>query len=233
MILKGTLKLFLCSLITLSAFKAIAVGEVNKDRQEYLTARTMLGVIPIQTGLGVKVVIRAVAPNSTAVVMGIKPNDKLLTIDNQEIPDFGGLINLLSNKKVNESVRFSVERDGKIIILEGKMQARTQEKSDNAKVVYDTVFWNKQRLRSIIYTPNQVLKENSKAPAIFYIQGYTCDSIDYGYSPNITTLQLINQFIKAGYVVYRAEKFGVGDSKGAMQCRDVNFTEEVAGFTAA
>ncbi|MGB0495069.1 MAG: PDZ domain-containing protein [Kangiellaceae bacterium] len=220
-------------IITLSGNASIQASDNQAEHLQPLPTSTMLGVRPVSSDAAEKVTVQAVAAGSSAAEIGILVQDKLIELDGKAIKDFDHLIQTLANKRVGDQVSFVVDRNGKLVTLTGKMKARTREKSDIALVDYATVYWNNQRIRTITYTPQAILTNNQKAPAIFYLQGYTCGSIDYGFIPKITTLQLIKQFVEAGFIVYRAEKLGVGDSRGNLHCNDVDFTTEVAAFTAS
>ena len=206
---------------------------VNSKERLPLPQQGVLGLSPVTTEAGVKVKIRQVFPGTTASDLKLETDDILLTINGTEVADFSHLLTILPKITVGAPVKVAIERKGKQQVLRGIMHGRPREKSDIAEVVYDTLYWNEQRIRTVVYTPHQVLKNKQKAPAIFYLQGYTCDSVEYGRSPKVTMLQMINQFVEAGYLVYRAEKLGVGESQGTLNCTDVDFTTEVSAFVGA
>ncbi len=198
-----------------------------------LAQKSFLGIRPVETTQKQLVVIQTVFPNSTASALQIKVNDILLSLNEKKIDDFTSLLALLRTHKVGDNLKLVVKRKDQQVTLKGKMIGRPREKSEIAKVDYSEVHWNNQRMRSITYTPNDIVEQNSKAPAIFYVQGYTCDSMEYGMTPNATPLQLINQFVSAGFIVHRVEKLSVGESQGSLKCSEIDFTTEVSAFTAS
>lgn len=214
-------------------FKAVFVyAEVPSKESQILPEKAFLGVVAESRDRNLPVVIQRVLANSTAENLGLKVGDQLQTMNGIKINDFGDLLTILKDVDVGEIFKVTVARDNKKINLIGTMVGRPREKSDYAQVDYSVVNWNNQRMRSITYTPNTTLQNNVASPAIFYLQGYTCDSIDYAMIPNFTSLQLIKQFVKAGFVVHRVEKLGVGESLGTLSCDDIDFSTEVAAFVA-
>ena len=193
----------------------------------------MLGLAPTTTQANEAVTVQRTLPGSTADRLGLQQNDKLISINKKPIKDFNALISEIEHIPVGARMEVEIERQGKTLSLSGIMSGRPRETSELAEVSYDTLHWQNQRIRTIKHTPKSVSNNGKKAPAIFYLQGYTCDSIDYGGAPEITMLQMLNQFVKAGYIVYRAEKLGVGESDGTLDCLEIDFKTVSAAFTGA
>jgi len=195
-----------------------------------LPRSTLLGIMPEQTGNNQSVVLHSIIPNSTASKLGLQAGDKILNINDQDITGFGDVISAVRTLRADHAIEVTIERDDKKLTKSGLMQPRPYERSEHAEVIYDVVSYEGNKLRSIVYKPN-TLKE--KAPAIFFIQGYTCGSIDMGIMPEATTKQLVDQFAAAGYVTFRVEKPGVGDSQSERNCDQIDFTTESIAFTEA
>ncbi len=106
---------------------------------------------------------------------------------------------------------------------------RPRERPGDIQVVYDAVDAPEATLRSLVTIPNG---NTRKLPAILFLQGFDCSSVDWPLpEPNLTR-ELIYRLTRAGFVVMRSEKSGVGDSTGTA-CRDVGFRDEVSLFTSA
>ena len=195
-----------------------------------LSRGTLLGVLPEQPSNGQSIGLQRVLANSTASSLGLKAGDRILKINNQTLANFSELIAVVQPLKAKQPISVTFERNGKTMTRKGSMQPRPYEVSDNAEVLYGSVDYEGNQLRAITYKPNGV---QGKAPAIFFIQGYTCGSIDMGMIPEATTKQLVEQFAAAGYVVFRVEKPGVGDSQSKQHCNDLNFSNEAKAFTHA
>ena len=177
------------------------------------------------------VTIQQVAPNSSASDMGIRSNDIISKFNGQKVQSFGDLIAVLSSLRAGDQLTATIVRGEKIIDVKGTLKPAPQDRSDEFNVIHSSVELGKDTLRSIIYTPKKLVK-GKKYPALYFIQGYTCDSVEWGRAPNLTIRQALESVVSAGYVVYRIEKFGVGDSSGPTQCGQVDFTTELSGFEA-
>ncbi|WP_372765919.1 PDZ domain-containing protein [Pseudoalteromonas sp.] len=225
-------KSILLLLTTLSVFnpytKSYAI-ETKTTVLNELPRATLLGVMPNQSADNQGVTLAHIAPNSTASTLGLKVGDVITEVNGVKTNDFQALLSNVRPLKSGDDIRISFLRDKKALTVSNKMQPRPYEISDYAHVEYNAVSYEGNTLRSIVHVPKH-LKTSQQAPAIFFIQGYTCDSIDYGMLPNITTRQMIDQFTQAGYVVYRIEKPGMGDSISEKPCRDIDFTTESKAF---
>jgi pimeloyl-ACP methyl ester carboxylesterase len=196
-----------------------------------LKSQSLFGVMGQAHESGQGIAVQSVLPDSTAQVLGLQAGDIIITVNQQQLNDFQQLIGLVRVLVVGDQLTIKVLRADKEQILQGKMLGKPQEKHDQYQVLYDTVDYKNNTMRSMIYKPLD-LKPGEKRPALFYVQGYTCQSIDYAMIPQITMQQLLNQVVLSGYVVYKMEKLGVGDSTGELDCLQVDFSEEMAGFLA-
>jgi dienelactone hydrolase len=110
--------------------------------------------------------------------------------------------------------------------LKGKAVGRPIEISETGEVVYDSFKTEGHHIRTIWHFPAQI----KKPPVVFFLQGYICQSTDFGASPQNPAKKLIDDWVKAGYAVYRMEKAGQGDSISRKACMDMNFNEELELF---
>jgi len=206
------------------------------DLSKPLQSRPFLGVTggvePPNSTNGA--LIDRVIPGGTGDKLTLKPGDLITSINAITLRNFQHLVENLRNVNVNDDLILEVIRHDKKVKLAGKLQARPKETVDpnsSYEIFYDSVNINNNRLRSIVYRP-KLSGKNQKFPALYFVQGYTCDSIDYGFLPNLTSHQLLNTIAEAGYVVYKIEKFGIGDSIGDKHCSQIDFSTELAGFNA-
>lgn len=199
-----------------------------------LNRAPLFGLAPVSAQSGEKVVVRYTLPEGTASQLGIQENDEVVSVNGTAINDFSGLMSALQGLSTGARIHVDIKRNDKMLALRGSMLPKPYETSEFADVVYGSVSHNGDYLRSITYLPRH-LEAAVTAPAIYFLQGYTCDSIDYGMLPNVTTRQMIEQFVAAGYVVFRSEKPGVGDTAADInnpqkRCSQLNFSEENAAF---
>lgn len=225
---KGPLYLFLFLSILLntnSNAKSVKSIELPKE----LTRTSFLGLIPQSVETGEPVVVNDLHPQGTAINLGLLVGDQLITINGQTINDFPSLLPILNNIDEGQLISVAVLRDDKPIKLKAIAQSRPLEKGKEYTVNYDSFTWQKERIRTITYHPNNPRKDGA---SVFFIQGYTCDSIDYGMIPDISLTQLLSSYAQAGFTVMKMEKPGVGDSRGQLDCYQYDFTLENQAFLA-
>jgi len=104
-----------------------------------------------------------------------------------------------------------------------------REQPKDIQVLYDVVDAHEATLRSLVTSP---IGNTRKLPAILFLQGFDCASIEWPLLESNPVRELIYRLTRAGFVVMRSEKSGVGDSTGTA-CRDVGFRDEVSLFTSA
>lgn len=214
------------NLILFIFFLTLVISTANGTE---LTRASLLGLSPISANTSNSVIVRNTLAGGTASQLGMQENDQLISLNGNIIEDFPQLLSVIQKIPPGSKLTAKIKRNDEVIELSGSMQPRPYEKSQRADVVYGAFSHNQDILRSITYIPKD-LQPQKPAPAVYFIQGYTCGSIDYGMIPNVTTLQLIDQLVSAGYVVFRSEKPGVGDSQSTKPCSEINFTEESNAF---
>ena len=223
-------KLYLCFLIFLFVAADIQAQELQR--------KGMIGVQPApvdeamakEAGLpeprGLR--INNVVPSGTAAALGVKQGDILLKLNGIETDAFPQLIGAINTLWDGEKATAVVFRDGNEVALEGTVQPRPREQStDTVEVRYDSIDFMDGKLSTILTIP----KEGEKHPAILFIQGYPCSTVD-APSPNHPYRKLLYGLSERGYVVMRVEKPGMGDSRGTPDCQDLKILEETAAFEA-
>lgn len=79
----------------------------------------------VEDGKGVR--ITNVTDSSAAATMGIKEGDVMLTINGQAIDDFDDLVEFMDGKEPEESVQVRVQREGKEMMLNGKLGRKPRQ----------------------------------------------------------------------------------------------------------
>ncbi len=173
------------------------------------------------------ILVLEVVPHSTAESLKLKPQDVVTAINKQPVTTLPQLLEPFQKLHQHEPVAITVVRGKKKLNLKGKTVGRPLEKSDEkTELVYDQVKFGNGYLRAIVTRP----KGSGKFPAILFIPGYNCGSIDtynqgaYG--------KLIKGWNDKGYAVMRIEKSGMGDNENTAPCQDVDMYTEIATFEA-
>ncbi len=163
----------------------------------------------------------------TSLALKLQEKDLILKIGNDDFTSADEFILKFLAYTPDQEIQLTVLRGKKKLILKAKAVARPQETDDNAKVIYDEANYKEGQLRVII---NKPFKE-SKMPAMLFIPGYTCSSIDDlpNYHPY---KRIIDSYVDAGYVTLRIEKSGLGDSKNTPPCESCDLLDEIENFEA-
>ncbi len=196
------------------AFLGIKPQELNDSIARANKLETSAGILVLE-----------VLPNSTAEKLKLKPQDVITAINKTSVSKLPELLNPFQNMRESEPITLTVQRGRKKLNLKGKTVGRPLEKSDEkTEVVYDQVKFGNGYLRAIITKP----KGEGKFPAILFIPGYNCGSID---NYNVGAYgKLIKGWNEKGYAVMRIEKSGMGDSENTAPCVEVDMYTEIASF---
>lgn len=161
----------------------------------------------------------------TSKLLELKPDDAVLSINNQTISDVAALGQFINSAKEGLPIEVKLIRKGKLITLKGTIVGRPRETDANADVIYDSAPYKEGKLSVIINKP----RKEGKLPAVLFIPGYTCSSVD-GLSESHPYGRVVRKFSDAGYVVLRIEKSGLGDSENTPSCDDSHLYDEVDIF---
>ncbi len=171
-------------------------------------------------GVQVKKVVRATAAN-----VKLKAEDIILEINRQPITDLSTLQAFLDQQDSGTPANFLVLRGTKKMKLQGTFEGRPLETSAHAEVIYDQAPFREGQLRVIINKP----RKSEKMPALLFIPGYTCSSID-NLSDNHPYKRIIDAYAQAGFVTLRVEKSGLGDSRNTPACESCDLLDEIENF---
>jgi len=182
-------------------------------RVEYVTENGTSGCKVLQVARG------------TSLALKLQEKDLIVKIGNSTFASTDEFTQQFLTYSPNQEVQVTVLRGKKKRILKAKAVARPYETDDNATVIYDEVAYKGGQLRVII---NKPFREN-KMPAMLFIPGYTCSSIDDlpNYHPY---KRIVDAYVDAGYVTLRVEKSGLGDSKNTPPCESCDLLDEIENF---
>ena len=201
---------FLCSLLI--------VGYA----QESLPRRAWWGV-DFQDKDG-QVVLSAVTKGSPFEIAGAKTGDIILAIDHSDIHTSADFRTKLTGRHEGDALELIVQREGEERNLTLVAQAFPYEKAPGVIFEYGSFITRQgDHLRTIISRPE---KGKKRLPAILFIQWLSCDPVDAHPRYKDGNIQLIHDLSRAGFLVVRTEKPGVGDSKGKA-CNEYGFEYEL------
>jgi uncharacterized protein len=183
--------------------------------------------IDVEKGLK-GLVVDEVLKNSTGDNSGIKKGDVIMQINEIQTNSKADYIKVINNYREGASITCIVLRLGKSKKLKGIVIEKVREQYDNADVLYETVPFANGFLRSIIIKP----KTKKKVPMLFFIQGYTCSSIDNMGKDN-PYQKILEELVNRGYAICKVEKPGMGDCQGTGECDEIDYHTEQAAFQAA
>ena len=182
-------------------------------RVEYVTENGTSGCKVLQVARG------------TSVALKLQEKDLIVKIGNSTFASTAEFNQQFLTYSPNQEVQLTVLRGKNKLVLKAKAVARPYETDDNATVIYDEAPYKGGQLRVII---NKPIKEN-KMPAMLFIPGYTCSSID-DLSNNHPYKRIVDAYVDAGYVTLRIEKSGLGDSKNTPPCESCDLLDEIENF---
>jgi pimeloyl-ACP methyl ester carboxylesterase len=193
-----------------------------------LPRRPFLGVT-VQPAPDKHVRVSKIFPTSPAARSDLAVGDILLSLNGAPVESVDGFLAGVKSLKSNDRLTYRVQRGEKEMDVEVVLSEFPREQPSDIQVRYDVVETRDAMLRSIVTMP---IGNSRKLPSILYVQGWGCYSVDWPLpEPNLTR-ELVYGFTRAGFVVMRSEKSGMGDSTGT-PCRDVDFRDEVSLFTSA
>jgi uncharacterized protein len=174
------------------------------------------------------VYVQLVVEGSTAESIGVQPGDIILKANDFKAVSVSGFIDFIQQHGEGDPLDLEVLRDGEHIRLFGTMSGFPRETSPHAEVIYDQFAFDGGYVRTIIHRP----EEPGVYPVLFFIQGYTCGSMD-----NMRDLSPVRKLLESiserGFVVVKTEKAGVGDSRSHTPCSDMDLFTEVELFEAS
>jgi pimeloyl-ACP methyl ester carboxylesterase len=172
------------------------------------------------------VLISEVIANSTAEKTGFLKGDVLLKINNIETNVPAEVVKLVGTYRGGDPFTYELLRNKKIISGKSVLKEMVREQYSNIDMDYTATRSVAGVQRLIISKP----KTTKKSPAIVFIGGIGCYSLDNALDTTANETQLLNALTRAGFVCVRAEKPGVGDNAKCKPCAEVSFTEELDGY---
>ncbi|MBB4041951.1 hypothetical protein GGR34_003635 [Microvirga flocculans] len=181
------------------------------------------GLVPSGEGL----LIERVIPGSTAQKAGLQARDILLKLDQAPVRSSSDVVGAVRKKRAGDSVNLSLVRDGKVFEQQVSLIGFPPESSQDFETLYEAVESEGALRRTIITKP----KGAERRPAILFVGGIGCYSMDYPFNEKTPYRQILADLTRQGFATMRVEKTGMGDSMGE-PCMMANLDTEVAGYVA-
>lgn len=182
--------------------------------------------LKVGDGLAVTVIV----PNSTVANLGLKVGDIITLVNQKTFSRPEDLVAFAQTIYEGDNLEISYISNGEKLTKKAAAKPKPKETSDYADIRYEAVDFELGTLRTIIHIPKG---KSGKLPTIFYLQGYPCSSQEFAPNTKNALKMALDDWVKAGYVVYRVERPNMGDSRTKKDCRDTDYEEELAGNIAA
>ncbi len=231
--LTGWVRGLVCGLLVVAgASVSVAVAGFGDGAGEPLPRRATLGA-GFRPGNAGGMAVTTVVPTGAAAKAGLKVGDEVVAVAGAKTPDSEAIMLALRSPK-GATIAVEIVRGGERSTLEVPVVAAAAETMAGSAVRYDSVEVPAgYRLRTIISEPEaKVTAANGKRPALLFIQGIYCASLDRPQARDAVDTKLVTAITDAGFVTMRVDKPGLGDSEGP-PCGEIDFATELAGYIAA
>ena len=202
----------------------------SQPSSDALPRRAALGVTLANDSAGA-VVVGAVPNGSAGAGAGVHVGDAIAALDGTPVTSIAHVQSIIGRHRGGDSLTIDVVRGGQAKRLVAQLQTFAFERLPNTTFEYGHVtLADGTRLRTIVSRPTST---TSAAPALFFLQGGGCSSIDVPWAPaDMWPYALISAAAARGFVTMRVDKPGTGESEGP-PCAEGGFDAELAGYRAA
>lgn len=213
----GILQTALAQPLPRRAFFGVRMESVTDETARIMNLPAVKGVL-----------VSSVVPGSTAEAAGLQRSDVWLTLNGREINSPNEGVAALRQLREGDKFRYKYLRLGKEYEKEAVLKPFPKEIYADFDLEYGAIQSGDAQLRTLISRP----KKAGKLPAVLFIQGVGCYSIDTPLDTNASPTQLLNYLTRQGFVTMRVDKQGMGDSRG-VPCADLDFSTEGEGYRSA
>jgi pimeloyl-ACP methyl ester carboxylesterase len=213
---------------SLAAIAATGLGLLASicANADELPRRPVFGASVIADPAGVRV--QYIAPGSPADRAGLKTGDIVKSIATHPIASTADLIAIVRATPVEQPEPLQIVRAGALQTLTVTLVTAPKESDPNVDTIYSAITVDGTLRRTLT-----ILRANQqKLPALLIVGGIGCFSVDNPNDPYDAYRYLAHDLTRAGIVVMRIEKSGMGDSQGK-PCFDTDFNAEAASYKIA
>jgi pimeloyl-ACP methyl ester carboxylesterase len=220
-----------CRLTPALALLALAGTAEGQPAPDSLTRHVMVGAAVAPLGAdsaGVRVT--GVTPGFTAERLGLEAGDVILQVDGRTIGTLIDYARAFRSWRDRREIRLTVLRRGSRHVLRGLPVPRPRETGEGIEIEYGSVVSDSgDRLRSLVTRPSGA---SGRLPTIVLVSWLSCATVEFASPEDRPGWQhVLHGLSRAGYLVLRVEKPGVGDSRGP-DCSELGYWREVAGYRA-
>jgi pimeloyl-ACP methyl ester carboxylesterase len=218
----GWLSVSVQSLLVFPCLHAAAAGQE-------LPRRPFVGV-QVEAKLG-QVTIARIFSRSSAARSQLRVGDAVLAIDETQVKTVSDFLSTMRRYRTGDRVRYRITRENAESVVQVALTEWPREEAAGIDVLYDRCDAGDALLRCVVTKPKGTTP-GRRLPAVLYIQGIDCASIEAPFDAPNPMRDLVYQLTRSGFVVMRCEKRAVGDSTGR-PCDELGLHEEVSGFVSA
>jgi len=155
-------------------------------------------------------IVNGVVPGGPAAKAGFQTGDLVITQDG--VPArLEGFVDGIAASPNGKKIRFAVLRAGSKRTLEATLAEKPRDPGTaDYRVEYDDVLSKGGRVRTVTSHPRTA----GRHPALFFIPGLTPASCDFRLDSNALDANILYEVAKSGFVTFRVDKPGSGDSEG-------------------
>jgi alpha-beta hydrolase superfamily lysophospholipase len=204
----------------------VLLGSAFASAAGTLPRRGILGVGTADTNGAVT--ITAVLPSLPGAQAGLQKDDVIVSVDGAPVANSADFVRKL-RRPAGQPVTLGIKRGGTAMTLRPVLFEAPKESDPAVDTRYEAVEVDNSLRRTLVSAPHGA---TGKHPAVLFIGGIGCYSIDVASDPNDAYKLLAHDLAKRGFVSLRLEKSGVGDSQGP-PCPAVDFVTESHSYAAA
>ena len=171
--------------------------------------------------------VSSVLEGSAAAAAGVKAGDFVTAIDGEALEDALHLLEVARSRRPGDVIAFRTVRDGASRDLQGVAPPLPAESGDAGTLQLGAVEARGHRLRTFVSVP----PGPGPHPAVLYLQGLRGRSCESPLDPDASLRRLVDGWVRAGLLVLRVERSGVGDSEGP-PCSRTDLDAELDGYLA-
>jgi len=194
---------------------------------EQLPRRSVLGAAVIVDPRGLR--ITAVTPDSPASASGLKAGDVITEIGDHKAESPAAFAMEVHATSVQQPFRLTLLRDGIQRTVDVQLTSAPQESDSKVDTIYSSIDVDGSKRRTLVTVPKN---SPGKLPAMLLMGGIGCFTVDNPSDPFDGYRLLAHGLSRAGIVVMRVEKSGIGDSQGG-PCFDTDFNHESRSYEVA